>query len=109
FGFNWGLPSGLGQIHDARDGDPRVAFCPHLYPLPMDLGEGFTGSSRPIVEATVDLWTDNVLRAAQRLSPTDEAVPVILGEFGLNTEAEGAEEYIKLVYATADAHGFGVA
>src|SRR5690606_8277761 len=46
FGFNWGLPSALGPIDDARDGDPRIAFCPHLYPLPMDLGDGFTGGSK---------------------------------------------------------------
>src|SRR5699024_6593612 len=54
-------------------------------------------------------WSDNVMRTAARLSTTDEPVPVILGDFGLETTAVGAEEYIELVYETADRHGFGVA
>ncbi|SJN39060.1 Endoglycoceramidase II [Microbacterium esteraromaticum] len=109
FGFNWGLPSALGAIDDARDGDPRIAFCPHLYPLPMDLGEGFAGSSKGLVEGTVTQWTFNVLRTAEVLGKGEGAVPVILGEFGLDTTSEGAEEYVRLVYETADAAGMGVA
>jgi endoglycosylceramidase len=108
FGFNWGLPSALGPIDDARDGDPRVAFCPHLYPLPMDLGDGFTGSSKSVIEGTVAQWRSNVLRSAEVLGQGRGAVPVILGEFGLDTTREGAEEYVKLVYETADAAGMGV-
>lgn len=109
FGFNWGLPSALGVVDDARAGDPRVAFCPHLYPLPMDLGDGFVGSSKPLIEGTIDQWAGNVLRTAARLGQGAGPVPVILGEFGLDTNAAGAEQYVKLVYQTADARGFGVA
>lgn len=109
FGFNWGLPSALGPIDDARDGDPRIAFCPHLYPLPMDLGDGFTGESKGLIEGTVAQWRSNVLRTAEALGQGRGAVPVILGEFGLDTTHEGAEEYVRLVYGTADAAGMGVA
>lgn len=108
-GFNWGLPSALGAVDDARQGDPHVAFCPHLYPLPMDLGDGYVGFSRTMIDGTVAAWTDNVLRTASVLGQGSGPVPVILGEFGLNTDGEGAEEYVRLVYQTADAHGFGVA
>ncbi len=103
-GFNWGLPTGLGPVDDARDGDPRIAFCPHLYPLPMDLGDGFSGTSRDLVEGTVSAWASNTLRAAEALG----GVPVILGEFGLDTTLPGALDYVDLVYRTADAAGMGV-
>lgn len=109
FGFNWGLPSGLGAVDDARDGEARIAFCPHLYPLSMDLGEGYDGFSRPLVDATVAGWTRNVLDTADMLGGEEGPVPVILGEFGLDTTATGAQEYVELVYRTADEHGFGVA
>ncbi|MFF2277023.1 cellulase family glycosylhydrolase [Agromyces sp. NPDC058126] len=104
-GFNWGLPSGLGTVDDPREGDPRVAFCPHLYPLPMDLGDGFSGTSRELVEGTVAAWRSNVLRTAEKLG----GVPIILGEFGLDTTLPGALDYVDLVYETADASGMGVA
>ncbi|NYD54297.1 cellulase family glycosylhydrolase [Microbacterium pseudoresistens] len=109
FGFNWGLPSALGAVDDARDGDARVAFCPHLYPLSMDLGDGYDGSSRMLVDGTVAAWTRNVLNTADMLGKGEGPVPVILGEFGLDTTAPGAQEYVELVYRTADEHGFGVA
>lgn len=109
FGFNWGLPSALGAIDDARDGEARIAFCPHLYPLPMDLGDGYAGSSKELIDGTVAQWTHNVLRTAEVLGQGNGAVPVILGEFGLDTSAEGAQDYVHLVYQTADAAGMGVA
>ena len=104
-GFNWGLPSGLGKVNDPREGDPRIAFCPHLYPLPMDLGDGFSGDSRGLVESTVAGWRANTLRTAEALGN----VPIILGEFGLDTNLEGALDYVDLVYSTSDAAGIGIA
>ncbi|MGF3056279.1 glycoside hydrolase family 5 protein [Microbacterium sp. YY-01] len=109
FGFNWGLPSSIGTIDDAREGEERVAFCPHLYPLPMDLGDGYEGSSKQLVRGTIDVWTKNVLRTADMLGKGDGPVPVILGEFGLDTTRNGADEYVDRVYRMADTHGFGVA
>ncbi|WP_430647132.1 cellulase family glycosylhydrolase [Agromyces sp. GXS1127] len=103
-GFNWGLPSGLGRVDDPREGDARIAFCPHIYPLPMDLGDGFTGTSRDLVEGTVAAWRSNVLRTSEALGD----VPVILGEFGLDTRLPGALDYVDLMYDTADELGIGV-
>lgn len=104
-GVNWGTPSGLGTITDNRKGEPRIAYCPHLYPLPMDLGGGYTGTTRTLVSGTVDTWLDNTLRTAKRLGD----VPVILGEFGLDTTKPSALEYVDRVYDVAAKHGFGVA
>ncbi len=102
-GTNWGTPSGLGRIEDPRSGDPRIAYCPHLYPLMLDLGSGYNGSSRAQIDTTVDLWRDNVLRTAHRLGD----VPIILDEFGLDTTQDGALDYVRLVLRTTDEMGAG--
>lgn len=104
-GFNWGLPSGLGFVEDSRDGGPRIAFCPHLYPLPMDLGDGYSGSSKTLVDGTISMWTANTLRTAEALGD----VPIILGEFGLDTTLPGALDYVDAVYDMASSTGMGVA
>ena len=104
-GVNWGTPSGLGRVEDPREGDDRVAFCPHLYPLPMDLGGGYEGATRTLVEGTLETWRENTLRTAARLGD----VPVVLGEFGLDTTKPGALEYVREVYEVAERHGFAVA
>ncbi|MBM4728873.1 cellulase family glycosylhydrolase [Prescottella equi] len=103
-GTNWGTPSGLRPIDDARDGEQHVAYCPHIYPLPMDLGGGYTGSSRTQVDATIDAWRGNVLRTAAELGN----VPIILGEFGLDTTLPGALDYVNRIYDTAREMGAGV-
>ncbi|MGE9783417.1 glycoside hydrolase family 5 protein [Janibacter sp. G368] len=104
-GVNWGTPSGLGPINDPREGEPRVALCPHLYPLPLDLGGGYTGVTRSFVRGTMDTWLGNTMRTAERLGD----VPVVLGEFGLDTTLPGSIAYVEDVYEMADEHGFGVA
>ena len=105
FGTNWGTPSGLRHIDDPRKGDPRIAYCPHLYPLPMDLGGGYSGGNKTAVDASVEAWRGNALRQAKVLGD----VPIILGEFGLDTTADGALDYVKRVYALADEMGMSVA
>jgi endoglycosylceramidase len=95
-GTNWGTPSGLRPVRDPRRDGARIAYCPHLYPLSMDLGNGYTGSSRAQVDATLDLWRRNVQRTAHLLGD----VPVILGEFGLDTTKPGALDYLAKVLAT---------
>lgn len=104
-GVNWGTPTALGRVDDPRDGPARIAYCPHLYPLPLDLGGGYTGFTRSLVHGTVQTWLGNTLRTSDALG----GVPVVLGEFGLDTTLPGALDYIDLVYDMADEHGFGVA
>ncbi|NLE82369.1 MAG: glycoside hydrolase family 5 protein [Rhodococcus sp.] len=104
-GNNWGSPSGLGKITDNRDGEQRIAYCPHIYPLPMDLGGGYEGISRDLVDATIASWRDNTLRTAASLGD----VPIILGEFGLDTTLPGAIDYVEKIYETAAEMGAGVA
>lgn len=101
-GFNWGLPSALGQIEDDAD---RIAFCPHLYPHPLDLGEDYQGSDAVMVDKVIGGWINNTLAIAHRLG----GVPIILGEFGLNTDRPGALDYVEKVLAEMGEVGISTA
>jgi endoglycosylceramidase len=103
-GVNWGTASGLGKVDDSRVGDPRIAYCPHIYPLPMDLGGGYEGTSGTLVDATIDAWRAHALRTAAALG----GVPIILGEFGLDTTLPGALDFVDRIYTTAREMGAGV-
>jgi len=102
-GYNWGTPSGLRKIEDPRQDGPRVAYCPHLYPLPMDLGGGYVGSNKKLVDATIEAWRANTLRVSDRLGD----VPILLGEFGLETTTPGAIDYVNRVFSVAHSMGAG--
>jgi len=102
-GVNQGLPSGLRTLTDPRAGDPRIAFAPHLYPLALDLGGGYT-DNQAWVDRSVRLWADRTRATSVRL-----AAPLWLGEFGLDGTKPGAPDYVRSVVATVesmDASGF---
>ena len=102
-GYNWGTPSGLGRVSDKREAGSRIAYCPHLYPLPMDLGSGYEGRNKKLVDATIEAWRANTLRTAERLGN----VPIVLGEFGLDTTKPGAIEYVNKVISVSHSMGAG--
>lgn len=101
-GFNWGLSSALRPIEDPSE---RIAFCPHLYPHPLDLGEDYTGKNAHMVDKVIGGWLTNTLKVSQRLGDA----PVILGEFGLNTERPGALEYVEKVLTEMGGAGISTA
>ncbi|KOU44965.1 cellulase family glycosylhydrolase [Streptomyces sp. WM6378] len=103
---NWGLPSGLPYLKDPRgDGqDARIAYAPHLYPLPMDLGGGYTGDAGKWVDRTLTSWREQTEKTAKRLG-----APVLIGEYGLDTTLPGALPYVAKVRSMADAMGAGTA
>lgn len=101
-GFNWGLPSALRPIEDPAD---RIAFCPHLYPHPLDLGEDYTGSDAAMVDKVIAGWINNTLHASARLGDA----PIILGEFGLDTERPGALDFVEKVLTDMGEAGISTA
>ncbi|MCC5575605.1 cellulase family glycosylhydrolase [Microtetraspora sp. AC03309] len=103
-GVNWGLPSALPYFDDPRDGQPRIAFAPHLYPLPLDLGEDYTAGSKEWIDRTLGWWRENVLRTADRLR-----APVLLGEFGLDMSRPGASDLVDRVVRLGERSGMGMA
>ncbi len=74
FGPNQGLPSFLGALEDPRDGEPRLAYFPHLYPAPVDLGGGYD----PETDPTLTWWADNRRAESERLR-----VPLLVGEWSM--------------------------
>ncbi|MFG3286239.1 cellulase family glycosylhydrolase [Streptomyces sp. NPDC048111] len=103
---NWGLPSALPYLPDPRgDGeDARIAYAPHLYPLPMDLGGGYTGDTATWVDRTLASWREQTEKTARRLG-----APVLIGEYGLDATLPGAPAYVARVRAMADELGAGTA
>ncbi|MFD7535900.1 cellulase family glycosylhydrolase [Streptomyces sp. NPDC059819] len=103
---NWGLPSGLPHLKDPRgDGEnARIAYAPHLYPLPMDLGGGYTGDTKKWVDRTLASWRAQTEKTARRLG-----APVLIGEYGLDATLPGALDYVAKVRALADGMGAGTA
>ncbi|WP_055698261.1 cellulase family glycosylhydrolase [Streptomyces silaceus] len=105
-GANWGFATGLPRLDDPRgDGEKaRIAYAPHLYPLPMDLGGGYTGDTKGQVDASLRAWREQTERTARRLG-----APVVIGEFGLDVGLPGAMEYVEKVQRMADEMGAGIA
>ncbi|MEV2278318.1 cellulase family glycosylhydrolase [Nocardiopsis sp. NPDC049922] len=96
-GVNWGLPSALPPLIDPREGEPRIVYAPHAYPLPMDLGQPYAGGSRETVETSIELWSESVRTTAERLE-----APIVLGEFGLDVSGEGALDYVTRMLAETE-------
>ncbi|MFE3185614.1 cellulase family glycosylhydrolase [Streptomyces violascens] len=103
---NWGLPSALPYLADPRGDGPeaRIAYAPHLYPLPMDLGGGYTGDAEKWVDRTLASWREQTEKTAERLG-----APVLIGEYGLDATLPGALRYVAKVRAMADDMGAGTA
>lgn len=75
FGPNQGLPSYLGPLADPRDGPPRLAYFPHLYPLTVELAGGYDRDTDP----TLALWAEARTAESRRLG----GVPLLLGEWSM--------------------------
>lgn len=103
-GVNWGLPSALPHFDDPRAGQARIAFAPHVYPLPLDLGDDYTAGSKEWTDRTLDWWRENTLRTAGRMR-----APVLVGEFGLDMTRPGAPDLVRKVQAVSDQVGSGMA
>lgn len=89
-GVNWGLPSALPHLEDPREGEPRVVYAPHMYALPMDLGQPYEGDSKGGIDASVEAWSEHVRLVGERLE-----APIVLGEFGLDMSGAGAPEFVE--------------
>ncbi|MEV5569073.1 cellulase family glycosylhydrolase [Spirillospora sp. NPDC052269] len=101
-GVNEGLGTSLGQVHDPRvraaltkliqqgdrrtagtgltrlsDPSSRMVLAAHFYPGGVDIGGGYTGISKTLVQAEFVLWRQNMTDAARRLN-----VPLWIGEIG---------------------------
>lgn len=105
FGANFGRATTLRTINDPRPTAPKIGYAPHLYPLGSEgcLAKPFI----PLTKAVLNVWQARVRDQARRLSPDDSTVPIMLGEFGLDTTKSGSIQYVENVLATIGEMGGG--
>ncbi|MFC4910459.1 cellulase family glycosylhydrolase [Actinomadura gamaensis] len=121
-GVNEGLGTALGQIRDpraraalgrlvgqrdrltatglARLSDPssRLVLTAHFYPGGVDIGGGYTGLLKSLVQAEFVLWRKNMTEAARRLN-----TPLWVGEIGaMAFDQPGAADYTRDWLSMAD-------
>ncbi|WP_116114817.1 glycoside hydrolase family 5 protein [Austwickia chelonae] len=105
FGANFGRITALQKIVDPRAAKPKIAYAPHLYPLGSE--GGLSELSLPLTESVLATWQAQVRDQARRLSPDNSTVPIMLGEFGLNTTKSGSIQYVENVLAMIGEMGGG--
>ncbi|MBW3085969.1 hypothetical protein KEM60_02180 [Austwickia sp. TVS 96-490-7B] len=105
FGTNFGRASELRRLTDPRPGAPKIGYAPHLYPLGSE--GGLASASVPGAKGVVSLWQARVRDQARRLSPDNTTVPLILGEFGMDTTKSGSIGYLEHVLTKVGEMGAG--
>ncbi|GAB3669523.1 hypothetical protein GCM10027589_37190 [Actinocorallia lasiicapitis] len=93
-GVNWGLASGLRPIDDPAG---KIGYAPHLYPLPLDLGNAYVGADKAWTDRTLNAWRDTITDTARR-----QNAPIILGEYGLDAAKPGALDLVDAVARLTD-------
>ena len=74
FGPNGGNPSWLPALVDPREGEARIAYFPHLYPVLIDV----LGRWNPEHDHALDKWEDNRWLEAAR-----QRAPLVAGEWSM--------------------------
>ena len=92
-GPNQGFRSKLGTFEDPRDGEPRLAYFPHLYTLDLDITDKYLGF--PIL---INFWASARQKEIRRFH-----TPLMVGEFGLSEEQPRALDFLLDVLPMYDA------
>jgi endoglycosylceramidase len=85
---NVGVPTEL-----AAPGPTGVAYAPHFYPPPVELGSGYGGDHMTLRHQMGVLCTD-----AERLQ-----MPLVVGELGVRRNVRGAADFLHDAYDALDA------
>ena len=76
FGPNQGLRSHMRILEDPRQGENRLAYFPHLYPVLIDLAGGYM----PQIDQTVQRW-----EKARKDESEAQRAPLLSGEWAMLT------------------------
>ncbi|MGG1152879.1 cellulase family glycosylhydrolase [Bacillus wiedmannii] len=104
FGINQGLCSTLPKLHDPRQGEAKLGYAPHLYPLLLETNAPYTGITKSLVRNTIHNWRNNRMEESRNYG-----TPIILGEYGLDVTKEGRLDYVDDVIDMIDSIGSGFA
>lgn len=91
-GANQGFRSRLGNLEDPREGASRLVYFPHLYTLDLDITDKYAGF--PI---WINFWGHQRQKEAHEF-----AMPMMVGEFGLNEDQPGALDFLRDVLEMYD-------
>ena len=90
----FGLLSHLPKLEDTRNGERKLVYAPHCYPLFIDLaGDAYNQQARD----NLALW-----EATKDVELKRHDSPMLIGEFGLSPSIPGFDEYIQDHNAMAD-------
>lgn len=96
FGINFGFPSALPKQEDTRNGESRLVYAPHIYPLFLHEGQAYSDIDRQQMRD----WSKN--RSADlNLQQT----PLMVGEIGGSDSTPGFSRYLDDVMNMMDAMG----
>ncbi len=79
-----GQPSFIEKLEDPRDGEPRIAYAPHLYSIQFEFNQEYTPDK------------DNTLQNWERSRDTEteaQKAPLLLGEWGFDPAWPGADQF----------------
>jgi len=91
-GANQGLKSRLSELEDPREGEPRLAYFPHIYTIDLDISSKYIGF--PIF---ISAWA-----ASRNIEVKRQNAPMLVGEFGLNIKEPGALDYMRGIMKMLD-------
>lgn len=84
--INFGLPSNLPFVNDAREGERRLAYAPHMYPFTLHEGVPYN----LLDQQQMRDWNRN--RTAEL---NLQQVPLIVGEFGGSDSTKGFDLFLQ--------------
>ncbi len=84
-GINFGFPSRLPPIEDHRNGEKRLAYAPHAYPMTLHEGVPYNLSDKMNMRD----WNQNRVNELN-----SHQVPLVVGEFGGSDDTEGFTDYL---------------
>lgn len=87
-----GSPSYLPTLRDPRAGEDRIVYAPHLYSVTIEAGGAYADD-----DPTIAFW-----EARRREELARQPMPLVLGEWGLDANVDGALRYAGEVFDTAD-------
>lgn len=96
--INFGMPSSLPFVEDAREGERRLAYAPHMYPFSLHEGVAYN----LVDKQQMSDW--NRHRTAEL---NHQQVPLIVGEFGGSDATPGFDLFLQDALAMFDTMGAG--
>ncbi|MFZ1866448.1 MAG: cellulase family glycosylhydrolase [Polyangiales bacterium] len=88
-----GQPSFIEVLDDPRDGDPRLAYAPHLYSIQFEFNQEYS----PETDVVLENWEAN-----RNVETEAQKAPLLLGEWGFDPTWPGADLFMRQLLDMGD-------